>query len=87
VAPFFGGGGAYAHILGSENTNDTSSVVADVDTSPASYWAGIAEAGIRFSTGNRFYELLGRHVWSSVDRHDSAYWTLRLAIGLSPTGG
>ena len=85
VAPFVGGGGSYNPLV-SSRSNDEARVTADGEPRAASYWGGHAEAGIRFRHGGRFYEILGRRVWTSSEREDAGYWTIRLAIGISLGG-
>jgi hypothetical protein len=38
-------------------------------------------------SGARFYEVLGRHVWSSAAAEDADYWSVRFAVGFAARSG
>lgn len=83
IAPFVGAGGSYNQTLSSGTNDEAVVVTSDAEAHSQSYWGGHAEAGLRVRSGARFYELLGRHVWSSASAEDADYWSVRLAIGFA----
>jgi hypothetical protein len=78
-APFAGGGGSYNQVLASD-------APADEVEQGRSYWGAHAEGGIRFRARGRWYEMLGRYVWSSSGIEAPDYWLIRLGCGV-PLGG
>ena len=80
VAPFVGAGGSYNQIL-SSGGGEEAAATAGAEPRAESYWGGHAEAGVRVRGGARFYEILGRHVWSSAAAEDADYWSIRFAVG------
>jgi hypothetical protein len=77
VAPFVGGGASYNYSLANHGTNETTEIRGQ------SYWAGHAEAGIRFWIPNRIQlvELMGRYTWSASKTPDADYWLVSIGVG------
>ncbi|MBU0678253.1 MAG: hypothetical protein KJ626_09040 [Verrucomicrobia bacterium] len=78
VAPFIGIGGSYNQSL---DNNDENIVDEEALIKGESYWAGHAEAGVRFWFTRTFAEIGGRYSWTTSEIEESEFWTARIGYG------
>ncbi len=79
LAPFIGGGGSYQQVV--SRREDRFDELGE--RKGRSYFAGHAEAGLRWRTSRGAWELLGRYTVSGSDVAETDYPSARLGYGFS----